>query len=407
MTLSEGAKKGGSRHVLLAVTGSIAAFKAAQLASLLVQAGHEVRAILTEGGSKFVGPLTFEAITSHPIGSDMWHAESGSSSMGHLDLATWADLLVVAPASAGAVARLALGLPSDLLGAVALATRAPILLAPAMESNMWRHTATRSHVDTLVSRGCRLVGPESGHLASGSSGEGRMAEPETILDEVDRIFRAGESLSGIRVLVTAGPTYETIDPVRFIGNRSSGKMGYAVAEEARDRGAQVVLVSGPTALQNPDGITTVHVESSFEMREAVLERVRDADVVVMAAAISDFAPTNPAAQKIRRGDNFALPLSPTDDIAAAASKAAPGALHVGFALETGDPVAGGKEKLQRKNLQLVVANGISVSQNPVGADTNQVTLITAEETVALPLASKREVARAIWDKAEELLHLQP
>jgi phosphopantothenoylcysteine decarboxylase/phosphopantothenate--cysteine ligase len=403
MTPTERNEQAPQGRVLLAVTGSIAAFKAAELASLTVQSGREVRVILTEAGSKFVTPLTFEAITSHPTASDVWQEQTGGSRMGHLELATWTDLLVVAPASAGAIARLALGLASDLLGAVALATRARLLLAPAMESNMWHHPATRGHLELLRARGAHVVGPESGRLASGATGEGRMAEPESILDVIEQLLRGGRSLREKRVLVTAGPTYEAIDPVRFIGNRSSGKMGYAVAEEARDRGAQVVLVSGPTALPDPFGITVLRVESASEMREEVLRHVDSCDIVVSAAAVADFAPKNRASDKLSRSDGLSLELSPTEDISAAASEKAPNALHIGFALETSDLVAGARAKLRRKKQNLVIANAVGRDHNPFGAETNEVTLVTAEEATPLPAASKREVARAIWDKVEQLL----
>lgn len=384
-------------HIVLAVSGSIAAFKAAKLASDLVSDGMKVRPILTDGASHFVTPLTFEAITGMPAGNSVWNEQIGETRMGHIELARWADLLVVAPASANTIARLALGLADDLLGCTALSTRAPLLLAPAMETGMWLHPATQGHVDLLRARGARLVGPESGRLASGAEGVGRMAEPPVILRAIRGIVSGRRDLNGRSVLITAGPTYERIDPVRFIGNRSSGKMGYALAREAVSRGADVLLVSGPTSLDDPPGVSVVRVESAAEMEQAVLAAVASRDVVIMAAAVSDFAPAAPWDTKLKRRHHFALDLRPTSDIAAAASRAAPDAFHVGFALETEDLLTGARDKLHRKHQQLVVANRVSTSHVPFGSDTNEVTLVHADGHVELPRMSKTEVARAVWD----------
>jgi phosphopantothenoylcysteine decarboxylase/phosphopantothenate--cysteine ligase len=389
--------------VVLAVTGSIAAFKAAALASDLVQAGFEVRVILSRGGERFVSRLTFEALTGSSVAQEVWEEEPGGTRMGHLELARWADILVVAPASAGALARLALGTADDMLSAVALATPAPLLLAPAMESNMWRHPATRTHVETLRERGAIFVGPESGRLASGSVGEGRMAEPGEVRHALERLLQTSRDLTGRRILVTAGPTQEPIDPVRFLGNRSSGKMGYALAEEARDRGAQVLLVSGPTALPPPPGVEIVAVETHREMRDAVLHHASDMDVVVMAAAVADFRPVAPSQGKIKRTEGLALDLLANSDIAAEASMANPSAVHVGFALESEDLVQHAREKMHRKGQDLVVANRIDDGHNPFGSDSNQVTLLTADGERALPVASKRAVARAVVDEVVRLL----
>lgn len=265
---------------------------------------------------------------------------------------------------------------------------------------MWRHPATQSHVETLRSRGARIIGPASGRLASGAIDEGRLIEPEEIAQFVSATLRGQGSLLGKRVLVTAGPTYEPIDPVRFIGNRSSGKMGYAVAEEARRRGAEVLLVSGPTALSPPPGADFLPVESAGEMRDAVLKHAPHSDIVVMAAAIADFAPSRVATDKINRSEALSLELSPTEDIAASAVQVAPHAFHVGFALETDNLVVKGLEKLRRKGQRLVVANEVNSDHNPFGSDTNRVVLISEEEITELPQMSKGNVAAALWDRVE-------
>lgn len=390
------------RNIALGISGSIAAFKGATLASELVQTGHEVRCILTRGATRFITPLTLEGLTAHPAGLEIWDEPPGSSRMGHLELARWADILVIAPASAGVLARVALGLPDDLLGAVALACAAPLLVAPAMESTMYRHPATQEHLATLRLRGATVIGPETGHLASGASGEGRMSEPRVIAGEIERLLSRAGDLAGMRVLVTAGPTFERLDPVRYIGNRSSGKMGYAVAEEARSRGADVALISGPACLPSL-AVETIRVESTEEMRRAVLDRAPGMDVVVMAAAVADFRPIDAGSEKRKRTGNFVLELEPTTDIAAEVSRIAPGALHIGFALETENLLASAREKLARKGQDMVVANGLSAEHNPFGSETNRVYLVTADDIRELPEMPKRRVAAAIWDAARSLL----
>jgi phosphopantothenoylcysteine decarboxylase/phosphopantothenate--cysteine ligase len=391
------------RNVLLAVSGSIAAYKAAQLASELVQAGLDVRVILTRGGSRFVTRVTFEAMTGHDVAQNLWDERAGGSRLEHLDLAAWADLLVVAPASADAIARLAQGRSDDLLGAVALAFRGPLLIAPAMETNMFTHPATTAHLALLRERGATQIGPESGRLASGSIGQGRMSEPSNIAQAVQNLLREPTPLLGRKVLVTAGPTYEPIDPVRFIGNRSSGKMGYAVASEAQRRGAEVVLVSGPTALAPPDGLQIVRVETSDEMRDAVLSHAALQDVIVMCAAVADYKPVARSGEKLKRGEIRQIQVTSTDDIASEAAKAAPGALHIGFALESGSLVTAAREKLRRKGQALVVANGINADHNPFGSNTNQVVFVTESGERVLPPHSKAEVARILWDEVQRLL----
>jgi len=391
------------KRVLLGVTGSIAAFKAASLASDLVKHDFDVRVILSSGARHFIAPLTFAALTGQPVVEDIWEDGSGEEGIVHIEAAHWADALVVAPASANALARLALGLVDDSLSAVALATRAPILLAPAMESGMWEHPATQEHIRTLMERGAVVVGPDDGRLASGGLGKGRMAEPSEIIRALRNLANKKLSLQGHRVLVSAGPTYEPIDPVRFLGNRSSGKMGYAIAIEAEARGADVTIVSGPTNLPAPADIEVIRVVSTRDMEEALMRQVAECSVVVMAAAIADYTPELVAEHKLKRGGFLDLRLVPTVDIAAALSGAAPAAVHVGFALESEDLIGRARRKLEGKHEQLVVANRIDKSHNPFGSDMNTVSLVTRESVEELAPMTKREVASRVWDTIEKLL----
>jgi phosphopantothenoylcysteine decarboxylase / phosphopantothenate---cysteine ligase len=393
----------GRNRVLLGVSGSIAAFKAVSIASELVKRNFEVRAALTEGAVRFVAPLTFEAITGHPAPSSVWDEQPGSSRMGHIELGAWAEVIAIAPAGAGIIARLALGLPDDMLGAAALVSRAPMLIAPAMETAMWQHPATQQHIATLVSRGAIVLPPETGRLASGAVGEGRMAEPLTVVAAIEKILVSSESLAGVRVLVSAGPTYEAIDPVRFVGNRSSGKTGYAIAEVARDRGAAVTLVSGPTHLTDPPGVETIHIESTAQLREAMMSRAGNASVIVMATAVADFRPEAVSDHKIHRSERLSLTLAPTSDIAAELVVAAPHALHVGFALEDSNPVESARSKLRRKGQQLVVANSLSPEFSPFGSESNRVWFVTEQKEIELPELSKRGIAARLWDEIEALL----
>lgn len=385
-------------RILLGVSGSIAAFKAATIVTELVKGGHQVRCVLTEAATHFVTPLTFEALSGYPVAVDIWDEQPGASHIGHLELARWGEALVVAPASADILAKLSLGLADDMLTSVALAFSGPVIVAPAMETRMWRHPATQGHIETLKGRGVRFVVPVSGRLASGSTGVGRMQEPETIVAEVLSTLQRSRDLSGIRALITAGPTYEPIDPVRFIGNRSSGKMGYALAQEAAARGATVQLVAGPTLLPDPPGLQVTHVETTAQMRDAVLDSVSALDVVIMAAAVADFRVEEPALEKMRRSEADVLHLVPTPDIAAEAARAAPDAIHVGFALETHDLIKSARSKLQRKGQDIVVANALSPDHNPFGSESNRVTLVMAESMLELPALPKRDVASRIWDQ---------
>ncbi|MGH2447199.1 MAG: bifunctional phosphopantothenoylcysteine decarboxylase/phosphopantothenate--cysteine ligase CoaBC [Chloroflexota bacterium] len=395
MELERGERTG--RNVILGVTGSIAAFKAVELASRLVQTGHVVRVILTPGATHFVTPLSFEAITGHHARVSVWDDTDSESAMGHLDLARWGEVMMVAPASAGAIARLALGLGEDMLGAVALAFEGDLIVAPAMESAMYRHDATQKHLATLSERGAVVIGPAEGRLASGATGVGRMA---SIGDLVAALSNDGD-LSGKRVVITAGPTHEAIDPVRFIGNRSSGKMGYALAAAAGRRGAEVLLISGPVHLTPPAGVALVNVESAEQMRDAVLAALPGSFALVMAAAVGDFRPERVSSDKLKRQSRH-VNLEPTVDIAAEAASKFPDAIHAGFALETADLLAAAQKKLAAKGQDLVVANALDETNMPFGRDTNRATLVTAEGFRELPLMSKSALAGFIWDEIAKL-----
>ena len=390
------------RHIVLGVTGGIAAYKACDLVSRLKKRGAEVRVVLTENACKFVPPLTFETLSGNPASTDTF---APRRELEHIALAKWADAFAIAPATANCLAKLANGIADDLLSTTALAMTAPLLVAPAMNANMWRHPATQANLQTLLSRGARVVGPASGHLACGDDDIGRMSEPEEIAQALEALLNAKRDFAGRRVLVTAGPTVERIDPVRYITNRSTGKMGYAVAEAARDRGAEVALVSGPVNLAAPAGVALVAVESSAQLCEAVLARRDWADVVVQAAAPADFRPVRTADSKIKKtGAGMTLALENTTDIAAELGRRKhSGQILVAFAAETDDVLENARGKLERKNADMVVANDVSRQDAGFGADTNAVTLITRQDARTLPLMSKRAVADGILDRVAELM----
>jgi phosphopantothenoylcysteine decarboxylase/phosphopantothenate--cysteine ligase len=358
---------------------------------------------MTEAAQKFITPLTFQALTHRPVYTDMFDIPPGEN-IPHIALADAADLLLIAPATAHTLAKLANGLADDLLAAIALATPAPLLLAPAMETDMWRHPATQANLDKLRAWGATIVGPAEGRLASGALGLGRMVEPEEIVSAARVVLGRNGDLTGRRVVVTAGGTREAIDPVRFVSNHSSGKMGYAVAVAARDRGARVTLIT-TAALPDPFGMEVIHLDSAEQMLAAVLEAAREADVLIMAAAVADFRPGTVAEQKIKKKgetEGLALELVRNPDILAevAAQKAAGHGprLSVGFAAETEDLLANAQGKLARKKLDLIVANDVSASDAGFAVDTNRVTLVGADGSVeALPLLSKVEVAERILD----------
>ncbi|PWH15576.1 MAG: bifunctional phosphopantothenoylcysteine decarboxylase/phosphopantothenate--cysteine ligase CoaBC [Ardenticatenia bacterium] len=402
------------RHILLGVTGGVAAYKAVALASRLTQAGAVVDVVLSAAAMRFVTPLSFESVTRRRAHYDMFALPADTSPqvcpgdllIAHIALARSADLMIIAPATANTLAKLAHGIADNLLTAVALAVTVPLVIAPAMESHMWEHPATQSNLAALRARGVVQVGPATGHLASGASGVGRMSEPEEIIAAARMVLACNGDLAGRRVVVSAGGTREAIDPVRFIGNRSSGKMGYALANAARDRGAQVVLVTAPTALPDPYGVQLVRAESASEMRDAVLAALEGADALVMAAAVADYRPVQVSAQKIKKTEeNLMLELTRTPDIlgeVAGLRAAGRGPrVVVGFAAETADLLANAQAKLRQKRLDLIVANDVSAPDAGFGVDTNRVTLLWADGSVEpLPLMTKEELAHVIWDRVQ-------
>lgn len=394
------------KHIVLGITGGIAAYKAADVASRLVKAGATVDVVMTEAATEFVTPLTFQALTHRPVVTKMF-ALLQETEIGHVSLAQRADLLIIAPATANTMAKLAAGLADNMLTATALDTRAPILLAPAMETGMWENPLTQDNVARLQkARDVTVVGPGVGRLASGGVGPGRMAEPAEIVDWARIILGRGGPLAGQRVVITTGGTREPIDPVRFIGNHSSGKMGYALALAARDRGAEVTLVSAPTALPAPVGMQLVAVQTAQEMCQAVLETLPESDALIMAAAVADYRPAMAAAHKLKKSKaGLELELVRTTDILGevATRRAELGRprVVVGFAAETQDLVANAQAKLKAKRLDLMVAND---ARQAMGADVNQVTLLDAWGGVEeLPLLPKDEVAERVMDRVVELL----
>ena len=392
------------RRVVLGVSGGIACYKSCLLARRLVEAGARVDVVLTRSAAEFVGPVTFEALTGRPVLSSLW--EPGRA-LAHVRLPQEVDLVVVAPATAHLIARMAQGLADDVLTTLLLARTAPVLLAPAMNDEMFARPETQANLERLRARGVVFVGPEIGALAEGPSERpGRMSEPETILAHAARLLRGGGKLAGRRVVVTAGPTRESIDPVRVVTNRSSGKMGYRLAEVAWERGAEVVLVSGPVALAPPPGVMLRRVESTSELEAAVRSELPSADVLVMAAAPADFRPSDPSASKRSRIDGaLAVPMEPTEDILSGTRELRKaGSIIVGFALETGDALAKGRAKLERKDLDFIVVNDALEPGAGFEHDTNRVAVIGRDGTPQiLPLQSKRDVAEAIFDAVERSL----
>ena len=386
------------RHVVLGVSGGIACYKSCILARRLVEAGAGVDVVLTQAAAEFVRPLAFEALTGRPVLSSLW---SRDGALAHVRLGQQADLVLVAPATANLIARMAQGLADDFLTSMLLAAEAPVLLAPAMNDAMYAAGPTTANIAALRARGVAFVGPDVGALAEGPSDRpGRMSEPETILAHAARLLGSRSLLAGKRVVVTAGPSRESIDPVRVITNRSSGLMGYRIAEAAWERGADVVLISGPSALPIPVGVEAVRVESTAAMERAVREALPSADVLVMAAAPADYRPARAADGKIARGEGaLAIDLEPTADILAATRDARrPGAVIVGFALETGDALARGRAKLERKALDLIVVNDALEAGAGFETTTNRVTILGRDgSTRDVPLQDKRGVAEAVLD----------
>lgn len=390
-------------RVLLGVSGGIAAFKAAELASLLTQQGAEVRVVMTEAARRFVGPLTFAALTGNPVPGDWFDADQ-EASIGHIDLARWAQAVVVAPATADFIAKAAAGLADELIYAILLATSAPVLLAPAMNPQMFAHPSVAENLTRLRARGVRLAGPAQGRTACGEEGPGRMLEPAAIAEAVWGLL-SPQDLAGVKLLVSAGPTREHLDPVRFISNPSTGRMGIEIVRAALRRGASVCLVLGPTHLEPPAGADTVRVTSAEDMAREVLARASQQQVIIKAAAVSDFRPTDYRPQKVKKsGPSGACTLEATTDILAALGKQKKGQVLVGFAAETEEVLSHAAAKLKAKNLDLIVANDVSTTDAGFAVATNRVHFLTPEgEVESLPLMSKLEVAQRLLDRVTRLL----
>ncbi len=381
-----------NRHILIGITGGIAAYKAAELTRLFKGVGAEVRVVLTDAGAEFITPLTLQALSGNPVHQSLLDPEA-EQGMGHIELARWADLIIVAPATADFMARLSSGMANDLLTTLCLATDAPIALAPAMNQAMWRDPRTQQNLEALLSQGVNIFGPGSGEQACGDTGPGRMLEPTQIMQACADLIAAGP-LEGKRVVITAGPTREAIDPVRFISNHSSGKMGYALAEAAAKAGAAVTLISGPVALATPKGVQRVGVESAQEMLEASLIAASAADIFIGAAAVADYRPVMVADQKIKKGaeEVMEILLTKNPDIIATIATLEPRPFMVGFAAETENVIAYARSKLERKGLDLVIANDVSQSDIGFNSDDNEVVVVGAGGEIAMPRASKAALA---------------
>jgi len=393
--------------IALGVTGSVAAYKAVEVARGLQKNGHDVTVIMTAAAERFIGPLTFEAITRRDVITDQF-ADGLNASVEHVSMASAIDSLVVAPATANIIGKFANGIADDFLTSMHLVTRAPILMAPAMNTNMWGHVAVEKNLEVLRGRGVRFVEPTEGDLACGWTGPGRLAEPSSIVTAVEESLRPRGSLLGRCLLITAGPTYEDLDPVRFLGNRSTGRMGRALAQAAIRRGARVILVAGPTSLEMPAGVEVVRVRSASEMYRSVMERKTEAGAMILAAAVADYTPTNgPRSQKLCKDQHLeTIKLTRTLDILAdlgawRAGQSSP--LLVGFAAETEEILVHARAKLKAKNVDLIVANNVSQPDTGFGVDTNAVTLVSHDVETSVPLQAKNEIAEVILDRVEELL----
>jgi phosphopantothenoylcysteine decarboxylase / phosphopantothenate---cysteine ligase len=410
-----------NKRILVGICGGIASYKAVELVSRLQQAGALVDVIMSERADEFVRPLTFSSLSHRPVYSDLWEP-SGRAAETHIALAEDAELLVIVPATANTIAKLAHGVADNLLTTVALATKAPLLLAPAMHHNMYTHPATQANIALLQERGAFIVEPEVGRLASGEVGIGRLPDTSVVLGAINVVLGRNGDLAGYRVVVTAGGTQEPIDPVRYVGNRSSGKMGYALAIEARDRGAHVILISGPVVLDVPYGMEVRRVETAMQMRDAVHDAVIDADVLVMSAAVADFRPAEVATQKLKKSESqaqdeqngFSIRLERNPDILEELAHSVYATtidervgrplIRVGFAAETNNLIANASAKLIAKRLDLLVANDVSRSDSGFGTETNKVHIFHANGAVEdLPVMPKTGVAAAIWDRIVSLL----
>ncbi len=388
------------KHVILGVTGGIAAYKAAYLVRSLVKAGAEVKVIMTENAKKFVAPLTFSTLSGNPVYTEFFNPENGEWHS-HVKLGLWADLFIIAPATANTIAKMAHGIADNLLTTTYLSARCRTLVVPAMDLDMYAHTATQENLETLRQRGVIVMDPASGQLASGLEGKGRMPEPDDILSFASNVLTRQQDLAGKKILITAGPTYENIDPVRFIGNYSTGKMGYAIADECASRGADVTVVSGPVSIEpNNKQVKVVNVRSASDMFNAAESLFESSDITVLSAAVADFTPVSKADSKIKREkDNLTLELLPTVDIAASLGKRKrSNQMLVGFALETDNEELNAKSKLERKNFDFIVLNSMRNPGTCFGSDNNQIKIIDRNNIVSYPFKSKTEVAKDIVDK---------
>ena len=388
-------------NIVLGVTGGIAAYKSVEVVSRLKKAGLNVDVIMTQNATRFVTPLTFETLSSNPVTHDMFDRER-SWEVGHIALAQKADLFLVAPATADLIAKMAHGIADDMLTSTLLATKAPILLAPAMNTNMWTAEVTQQNLRTLQSRGVHTVGPGDGLLACGTTGSGRMSEPEQIVAAVEQVLRHKRDMAGLRVLVTAGPTRERLDPVRYMSNDSSGRMGFALAEAARERGADVTLVVGPTPVEPPAGVRRVAVESTQDLLDAMLSLCDAQEIIIQAAAPADYRFATTSDHKLKKvdGEPLTLQLVENPDVAKAVAKRRhEGQTLIGFAAETRDTLANARQKLDSKGLDIIVANDVTMEGAGFNVDTNIATLITRDGETAYPLMSKRELAERILDAA--------
>ncbi|GIN15916.1 phosphopantothenoylcysteine decarboxylase [Shouchella clausii] len=390
-----------NKTIVVGVSGGIAAFKTAALVSKLTQAGADVYVVMTEAATKFVTPLTFQALSRNPVYTDTF-TEPDATKIAHIDIADQADLVLIAPASANTIAKLAAGIADNMLTTLVLATKAPVALAPAMNVNMYEHPSVQENMEKLRSYHYQLIEPGAGYLACGWVGKGRMAEPEQLLELVDTLLEEATDLRGKQVIVTAGPTREPLDPVRFFSNYSSGKMGYALAQEARRRGAHVTLITGPTALEAPVGVETVAVQTAEEMYNAVNKRYQQADIVIKAAAVADYQPVDVFAHKQKKNaDEWSVALERTKDILHFLGEHKKEQILVGFAAESEQLHTYAKSKLERKNLDLIVANNITTEGAGFDVDTNVVTVFTRDgQETAYPQASKQEVAKQILNELE-------
>lgn len=396
------------KKIVLGITGSIAAYKAATLVRGFIKKGAEVQVVMTPASKEFITPLTLSTLTSKPVVSEFFDRRDGSWHS-HVDLGLWADAMVIAPASASTIGKMANGIADNMLITTYLSMKAPVFIAPAMDLDMFAHPSTQKNLQTLLSYGNRIIEPGVGEMASHLVGKGRMEEPERIVEVLEDFFNEQQELQGKKVLITAGPTYEKIDPVRFIGNYSSGKMGYALAEDCAARGAEVFLVSGPVNMQaHHPNIHRIDVESAEEMYQAASEVFQTVDAALLCAAVADFTPETVANQKIKREkDDLVIRLKPTHDIAASLGKVKrPKQVFAGFALETNDELAHAQGKLERKNFDFIVLNSLNDAGAGFRHDTNKITIVDRKEAVPYPLKNKKEVAKDIIDKLASLMLAQ-